>query len=117
MARKKTHCLLATDDIDGTSVLSETGEKLGEMERLVLDAVNGRIAYAVVAFGGVMGLGKSSYSIPWDSMRFSVDDRVFVTAITRQQIETAPDRPEDWYRDRDWEEKTFAHFGATPYWR
>lgn len=116
MAIGKTHSLLASNDINGTTILSEAGEEMGSVDHLVLDMVTGKIAYAVVAFGGFLGLGEHTHSIPWGSVRFNSEEAVFVTSITPEQLHSAPSRPDDWYRDRGWEERTFDHFGVPPYW-
>lgn len=116
MAAEDTPTLLASNEIGGTEILSETGESLGVVDHLVIDPVAGKIAYAVVAFGGIMGLGQQSYAIPWGSVRFNSETGAFVTAITSQQIESAPERPHDWHRDDPWHRRTFDHFGVRPYW-
>ena len=116
MSTGPTRSLMASNDVNGTAILSENGEDVGTVDHLVIDLLAGRIAYAVVAFGGFLGLGEHSYSIPWGSIRFDPENRVFVTAITREQIEAAPERPDDWHLDRRWEERTFDHFGVPPYW-
>jgi sporulation protein YlmC with PRC-barrel domain len=116
MTVRKTHSLIATNHINGSTILSDSGEKIGTVDHLVLDAVNGKIAYAVVAFGGFMGLGEHSYSIPWGSVRFNPEENVFVTHVTLEQLKSAPDRPNHWHGDREWEERIFDHFGVPPYW-
>lgn len=116
MVIERTYALLASNDVNGAAVFGEDGEKLGTVDHLVLDAVRGKIAYAVLAFGGVMGLGERTYSIPWGSIRFDAEKAAFITGISRRQIEEAPDRPDDWQEDRRWEERTFDHFGVPPYW-
>lgn len=116
MPALKTHGLLAANDINGTAILSENGDEVGTVDHLVVDPIAGKIAYAVVSFGGFLGLGEQTYSIPWGTVRFDPDTRVFVTRITRDQIEAAPDRPDDWQLDRRWEERTFDYFGVPPYW-
>ena len=116
MANRKTHTLLATNDINGATILDETGREMGRVDHLVLDMVKGKIAYAVVVFGGFLGLGEETYSIPWGSVRFNSEEGLFVTAITREQLESAPSRPANWHSDRAWEERTFDHFGIPPYW-
>ena len=116
MSIETTHGLLAPEDINGTAILGEDGERMGTVDHVVIDPVKGRIAYAVLSFGGFMGLGEQTYSIPWRSVRFDPDKRAFVTGITRQQVAEAPERPDDWHLDRRWEERTFDHFGVPPYW-
>lgn len=111
-----THGLLASTDIAGTPVYSDNGEQVGTVDHIVFDPVKGRLAYAVMAFGGFLGLGEHTYSIPWASVRFDTERRAFVTGISKEQIESAPERPDDWHLDRRWEERTFDHYRVPPYW-
>lgn len=110
------HSLISSDRVNGTEVFSPQGERVGQIDHLVIDKQSGNIAYAVMSFGGFLGIGAESYPLPWAKLSYDTSKGGFVTDVTREQLEGAPERTEDWYSDRQWEERQFAYFGAPYYW-
>ncbi|APX90407.1 photosystem reaction center subunit H [Brevirhabdus pacifica] len=108
--------LVSTSNVNGTRVFSRTGEELGHIDHLMIDKKSGKVAYAVMHFGGFLGMGEEAHPVPWNKLNYDTQRDGFVTDITREQIEGAPRRPDDWQRDRRWEEQTFTHWGVPPYW-
>lgn len=72
--------------------------------------------YAVMSFGGFLGLGRNHYPLPWDSIRYDVDREGYVANVTEQQLKDAPEFTEEALSDRSWESRWHGHFGARPYW-
>src|SRR5207249_9128389 len=62
--RRETHDLIGSDKVEGTAVYRSNGEKVGKIERIMLEKVSGKVAYAVMSFGGVLGLGHDHYPVP-----------------------------------------------------
>jgi sporulation protein YlmC with PRC-barrel domain len=60
-----THNLIASDRVEGTSVCRPTGEKIGTIQRLMIDKVSGKVAYAVLSFGGFLGFVQRHFPVPW----------------------------------------------------
>ena len=89
---------------------------LSDTSRLMIDKVSGNVAYAVMAFGGFLGLGEEHMPVPWDALTYDVSAGGFVTDITEAQVTGAPARSADWAGDRDWETRTFEYYGIPPYW-
>lgn len=110
------HGLISSDDVEGTEVYGPDRSNLGEIDHLVIDKVSGHVAYAVMSFGGFMGLGHSHYPIPWSSLKYDPDLGGYRAGITESQLRDAPDFSDDSWGDRDWETRTHKHYGVSPYW-
>ncbi|MGU3538736.1 PRC-barrel domain-containing protein [Methylobacterium sp. A54F] len=111
--------LIASDRVIGTDVRRPSGERVGTIERLMLDKASGRVAYAVMSFGGFLGIGEGFHTLPWGVLRFEPELDAYVLDITEEQLREAPPRsPEgtDPANDRDWEEHVHRYYNAAPYW-
>jgi hypothetical protein len=111
--------LIASDRVIGTEVRRTDGSKVGRIERLMLDKRSGRVAYAVMSFGGFLGMGEEYYTLPWAVLRYDTALDAYVVDITEAQLRDAPARspeggdPED---ERAWEEHVHRYYNAAPYW-
>src|SRR5262244_1632455 len=65
------HRCISSEDVQGTEVYGAADKNIGEIDHLIIDKVSGRVAYAVMSFGGFMGLGHSHYPIPWDALSYN----------------------------------------------
>lgn len=108
--------LVSSTDVVGTSVYSQSGDHIGSIDSVMIDKVSGKIAYAVMAFGGVLGIGADHYPVPWGKLRYSVTEGGFVTDLTAEQLEGAPARRDNWTTDREWERDTYTYYGVPFYW-
>ncbi|PYE84560.1 PRC-barrel domain-containing protein [Pseudoroseicyclus aestuarii] len=108
--------VISSDRVNGTEVYGVEGGSIGHIDHLLIDKKTGRITYAMMGFGGFMGLGEDYYPIPWAKLDYDPGLAGYRTDITREQIEGAPERRDGWYDDRKWEEATYAHYGAPYYW-
>jgi hypothetical protein len=91
-------------------------KNIGEIDHLIIDKLSGRVAYAVMSFGGFMGFGHSHYPIPWGALTYDKSLGGFRTNITEQQLKDAPEFSDDSWQDRDWEVRTHRHYRAPEYW-
>ena len=82
----------------------------------MVDKVSGRVTYAVMSFGGFIGLGHSHYPIPWGALKYDTKLGGYVTGITEQQLKDAPAFSDDSWSNRNWEAQTHSHYNANPYW-
>lgn len=110
------HSLVSSDDVVGTEVYNMTGEHIGSIDHVMIDKVSGKIAYAVMGFGGVLGIGEEHYPVPWAALRYDVAQGGFVTDVTPQQLQNAPGRNDGWYDSREWEIRTHDNYGIPYYW-
>ena len=85
------HQCISSEDIHGTEVYGSDGRNIGEIDHLIIDKLSGRVAYAVMSFGGFMGLGHSHYPIPWGALTYDKSLGGFRTNVTEQQLRDAPE--------------------------
>jgi hypothetical protein len=103
----------------GSKIVNQENEDLGKIEDVVIDAEAGRITYAVLSFGGFLGMGDKYFAIPWQAFRFMATDRYAVLNIDKQLLENAPGfDKEHWpdMADSTWGNQILSHYGYLPYW-
>jgi len=110
--------LVSSENVEGTNVYSATNsEKIGAINHLMIDKRSGRVAYAVMTFGGFLGLGENEYPVPWNALKYDTNLEGFVTGITADQLKNAPTLTDDQnWNDRAWETKLHQHYGTPTYW-
>jgi sporulation protein YlmC with PRC-barrel domain len=111
--------LIAADKVQGTEVRNTDGETLGTIENIMIDKPTGRVAYAVMSFGGFLGLGKGRHALPWAMLRYDTDLGGYVVNLDKHQLEGAPAYNEsdnfDW-ENRDWSRRLHEHYQVPPSW-
>jgi sporulation protein YlmC with PRC-barrel domain len=110
------HQLISSEDVEGTEVYDPSGKHIGEVDHLTIEKMSGRVAYAVISFGGFLGLGHSHYPVPWNALTYDTKLSGFRTNINEKQLRDAPEFSDDSWGDRDWEARTHKHYGAQTYW-
>jgi len=104
----------------GADVENLQGEKLGDIKDVVLDPETGRITYAVLSFGGFMGLGEKYFAIPWSALTSKAGEKGdFVLNVDKEKLKNAPGFDKNnWpnMADRHWAEQVYTYYGITPYW-
>jgi sporulation protein YlmC with PRC-barrel domain len=100
-------------------VKSPQGEDLGKIEEVMIDMEMGRVAYAVLSFGGLWGLGSKWVPVPWDAVVLRPDEKVLLLKIEKEKIEKAPNfeaatLPE--LANRQWGTVIHTYYGYPPYW-
>jgi hypothetical protein len=98
--------LISSEDVQGTNVYGMGDEAIGEIDHLLIEKISGRVAYAVMSFGGFLGLAHSHYPIPWSALKYDTALQGYRTGITEAQLKDAPDFSDDSWTDRDWETRT-----------
>lgn len=88
--------LASSHDVNGTAVYSPQREHLGHIDHVMIDKTSGTIGYAVLAFGGFLGLGENHVPMPWKTLRYDTDVGGYVTDLTPEQLRAAPEAPQDW---------------------
>jgi sporulation protein YlmC with PRC-barrel domain len=110
------HQLISSEDVKGTNVYATDGTQIGDVDHLLIDKVSGRVAYAVLRFGGFLGLGHSHYPVPWTALKYDAKLGGYVTGITQQQLTDAPFFSTEAWGDRGVEAAVHRHYGAPNYW-
>ena len=111
-----THQLISSQDVEGTNVYGAGDAKVGEIDHLMIDKLSGRVSYAVMSFGGFLGLGNSHYPVPWAALKYDPTLGGYRTGITEQQLQDAPAFTDSAWGDREWEARTHKHYNAPVYW-
>jgi hypothetical protein len=87
---RETGSLIGSDKVEGTAVYGANDTKIGSIERVMIDKVSGRVSYAVLSFGGFLGIGDEHYPLPWQSLKYDTQLGGYRTGITERQLEGAP---------------------------
>lgn len=82
--------VITSDRVEGTTVYNEAGKKLGSVDHLVIDKQSGQVQYAVLEFGGFLGMGTDRYPLPWNLLKFRTDLDGYVVPVTKAELESAP---------------------------
>lgn len=111
---EETDRLIASDKVEGTSVFNQQGEKLGTVRNFMVDKRSGEVEYAVLTFGGVLGIGEDYYPIPWEKLTYDTEQKGYVVDIDKATLESAPHfgREEPTF-DRDYGERVYGAYGLT----
>src|SRR5471032_1769765 len=84
------HNLIASDRVEGTAVCRPGGERIGIIQRLMIDKVSGKVACAVLKFGGFVGFGEKHFPVPWASLKYNFKLVAYEVDITEEQLRNAP---------------------------
>jgi hypothetical protein len=117
--RRESAMLIGSDKVEGTPVYRPNGERVGDIKRVMIDKLSGKVAYAVMSFGGFMGIGEDYYPLPWQLLTYNPQLGGYEVNIGEEQLRGAPkfSRYETW----DWGSpasgrRVFDHYGLPPYW-
>ena len=86
-----SHPLIESHHVEGTAVYDATGKKIGTIKRLVIEKVSGHVVYAVTSFGGFLGLGSETHTIPWEQLHYDPALHGYKTPITEERLHKAPE--------------------------
>jgi PRC-barrel domain protein len=115
----KTHTLIASDRVEGTPVRRADGEKIGTIQRLMVDKLSGNVAYAVLSYGGFLGMGQKHLPVPWARLTYEPTLGAYRLDLTEQELAAAPsfaaDQEFDW-GDRSQEVMIHNFYRIRPYW-
>jgi sporulation protein YlmC with PRC-barrel domain len=111
--------LIESDRVEGTAVYDRGGKRIGTVERVMIDKISGRVAYAVMSFGGFFGVGANEYAVPWRMLDYDPSLGGYRTQITVEQLRSAPslsrNRGQDW-PDRQSEQDLHDYYQVSYYW-
>ena len=112
------HRLISSRRVEGTPVYNRSDQRLGSIHSVMIEKQSGKVAYAVLSFGGIFGLGEHFHPVPWEVLNYDVGLDAYVVDLTREQLESAPtlrldqaDRPQP----EDYEEVS-GYYAKLPWW-
>ncbi len=111
--------LLSSNTLSKDKVINARGEDLGKIDDFVIDIAAGRVAYAVLSFGGFMGAGDKLFAVPWSSMDLNTDKHAFILDVDKARLENAPSfNRNNWpnINNQDWARGVYDYYGQAPYW-
>ena len=116
--RTETVSLIGSDKVDGTAVYGADDGKIGSVQRVMIDKISGKVAYAVVSFSGFLDINEDYYPVPWPNLKYDTRLGGYRRGITEDQLKGAPkynrDREWDW-SDRTNDRRVYNYYG-TPIW-
>ena len=110
--------LIAADKVKGTDVYNLAGDKLGSVDDIMIDKVTGRAIYAVMSFGGFLGMGDQHYPPPWATLKYDTQKGGYVVNLDKKQLEGAPnyDRNSEFKWTPEYGRKVDTYYKAPSYW-
>ena len=109
---------LRANKIRGEKVYNRENDHIGKIEDIMIDLQDGRIAYAVILHGGLLGLGSKHIPIPWQAFSLAERDNAFVVDIPKETLDKAEGLDKDrWPVTREELSRTFSYYGYQPYWQ
>lgn len=115
----KPEVLSATTMI-GDGVVNPEGKDLGKIEEIMLDLDRGQVAYAVLSFGGLLGIGDKFFAIPWDALKLDAENHRFILDIQKETLKNAPGFDKDNWPETtsaEWLTGVYDYYGYEPYWK
>lgn len=113
--------VLSATTIIGDKVINSAGEQLGSIKELMMDIDKGRIAYAVLSFGGFLGFGDKLFAIPWQVLTIDTENHAFILDVDKEVLEKAPgfdkeNWPDNAKYEAGWLLGVYEYYGYSPYW-
>jgi sporulation protein YlmC with PRC-barrel domain len=108
--------LMGANTLTGDDVYNLTGESLGEIKEIMLDTRTGQVAYAVLSFGGIMGMGTKLFAVPWQLLTLDTTNKCFLLDIPKERLENAPGFDKDDWPDMSspsWTSQIDSFYGAS----
>jgi len=116
---RQPHSLIASDRVEGTPVRRADGQKIGAIQRLMIDKLSGNVAYAVLSFGGFLGMGQKHAPVPWARLSYDRGLGAYRLDLSDEELKQAPavaaDQEFDW-GDRGREVEIHNYYRVPPYW-
>lgn len=119
MATTTSWKLLSASTVTGDEVVNRAGESLGRIEDVMLDLDRGRIAYAVLSFGGFLKMGNKLFAVPWNALELDPAQHRFMLDVPREKLEAAPGFDKDnWpdHADQSFMGDLYRYYGTPVYW-
>lgn len=111
--------VLSSGALSKDKVINSQGDDLGSVEDFIIDTTAGRVIYAILSFGGFLGVGDKLFAIPWDTMDLNTDKHAFVLDVDKDRLKNAPSFNKTNWSDinsQDWARNVYNYYGQAPYW-
>ena len=110
--------LISASKVQGTAVYNLEGDRLGHVEDVMLHKLSGQVAFAVLSFGGFLGIGEKFNPLPWSVLTYDTAKGGYVVPLSKDQLQRAPayDREELTNADNGWGQRVNDYYQITPSW-
>jgi sporulation protein YlmC with PRC-barrel domain len=112
--------VMSASSLIGDKVMNSQGEDLGKIEEFMIDLNTGCVAYAVLSFGGFLGIGDKLFAIPIKALRLDEDQKCFILDVDKEKLKNASGFDKNnWpdMADPTWSTKLHDYYGYDPYWK
>ena len=115
---RETSSLIGSDKVEGTAVYGQGDKRIGDVKRVMIDKISGKVAYAVLSFGGFLGMGEDYYPVPWSILTYDTNLGGYRTNLNADRLQGAPKYTQStgWNWNRDNDRKVYDYYQARPYW-
>ncbi|MGA7180704.1 MAG: PRC-barrel domain-containing protein [Thiobacillaceae bacterium] len=110
--------LMGADTLIGNDVYNHKGEDLGDIKEIMLDMRTGKVGYAVLSFGGFLGMGEKLFAVPWNALTLDTENKRFVLNVEKDRLNNAPGFDKDKWpnmADESWEKEIHSYYGTKPW--
>jgi hypothetical protein len=117
-SNRETTALIGSDKVEGTAVYGADEKRIGKIERVMLDKISGKVAYAVTSFGGFLGMGEDYFPLPWSTLKYDTRLDGYRVNVTEEQLQKAPrySKSQSWdWSDRAADRRVYDYY-KTPLW-
>jgi sporulation protein YlmC with PRC-barrel domain len=111
--------VMGASTLSGDAVVDRNGDSLGEIKEIMVDVPTGRVAYAVLSFGGFLGIADKLFAVPWSALTLDTDKKQFVLDVDRERLKDAPGFDKDHWptmAQPTWASTVYRFYGVEPYW-
>jgi sporulation protein YlmC with PRC-barrel domain len=108
--------LMGASSLIGDSVFNKNEENLGDIKEIMLDTRSGKVRYAVLSFGGFLGMGDKLFAVPWDALSLDTENKRFVLNVEKERLKDAPGFDKGKWpnmSDPSWAKKVHAYYGTS----
>lgn len=114
---KESNQIIAADKVEGTAVYDIAGDKIGTIRNVMIDKISGKVVYATLAFGGVLGIGEKYHALPWSVLTYNTDLGGYQVDVDREKLEAGPSATEEELtqnlQNKDWGRKVYDYYGSS----
>ena len=110
--------LMGADTLVGNDVCNQKGEDVGDIKEIMLDMRSGKVGYAVLSFGGFLGMGEKLFAVPWGALTLDTKNKRFVLNVEKDRLKNAPGFDKDHWpnmADQSWAREIHSYYGVKPH--
>lgn len=117
--KEKQSSVIGSDRVEGTAIYSSDGDKIGSVDKLLIEKQGGRVTDAIVSVGGFLGIGDEKHSLPWSKLDYDTELGGYHLDVTEEQLKNAPRfnaGEETQPYDREYQSQVYSYWAVSPYW-